>query len=223
MVVPLLGFALASCADDAAPPPAEEPTAADIGRVVCDAEGTHVETPSVRAQADGVHLVVVNRLGFDTGFSMGFAGGGGGGENAPQGESSHLVLAPPGELGIGCSLDPAGGGEVEHRILRVVDPDGWYRPAELDCESWSQGFSDYGMDAVGRPGEPEEVARERFDSDFGLIEGDVVERAGYPDSETPIVRLVRDGRVLATISYRRAGDGGWLEDTMSKCDELQPA
>jgi hypothetical protein len=50
-----------------------------------------------------------------------------------------------------------------------------------------------------------------------LREGGVVEVAGYPKSrERRIVRVVRDGRVVATVAFT-AGSGGWVEDSSSNC------
>jgi len=32
--------------------------------------------------------------------------------------------------------------------------------------------------------------------------------------------FLRDGRVVATITYDETEQGGWLEDTFARCDEL---
>lgn len=212
-----------SSADTAPEGPTRVVAPADVARVVCDAEGTRVETPTVRARPDGVHLVVVNRLGFDTGFSMAFSDGAGMGENAPQGESTHVVAAPPGPVEIGCSLDPQATGEAESQSFEVVDPDAVYRSTELECESRATMNVDYALDAPGQQGDPVDVAREWLEEGYGLTGGDVVESGGYPDVGRPIARLVRDGRVLATVELIRAEDDGWLVSTATTCDELQPA
>jgi hypothetical protein len=220
-----LGLMLAACAEPTTEPSADglaqEP--ADVARVTCDADGTHIETASVSARPDGVHLVVVNHLGFDTGFSFELSDGSGGGDNSPRGTSTHVLQAPPGQVLIGCYLDPDASGEVERQTFEVVDADGVYRPTELDCESISVGTSDYAAGATGESGDPVDLGRQRFDGAYGLQEGDVVERAGYPQADLQTVRLVRDGRVLATITYRGSEAGGWLEETMATCEDLQLA
>jgi hypothetical protein len=54
-----------------------------------------------------------------------------------------------------------------------------------------------------------------------MRDGDVVERAGYPDAEAPTYRLVRAGETLATVSLFEDGAGGWLADTVTGCSSLQ--
>jgi hypothetical protein len=222
-VVIVLGIVLASCADPTGGTDAGDPAPPDVARVVCDADGTHVETPSVSPQLDGVHVLIDNRLGFDTGFATRFGNGAGAGENAPQGESAHVLQAPPGTVEIGCYASEGALDQPELQPFDVVDPDGVYRSVELDCASVVSGTGDYAEGAQGLTGAPTDLARDRFDDAYGLAAGDVVERAGYPQSGTPIVRLVRDGRTLATVSYLGAEDGGWLQETLSACDELMPA
>jgi hypothetical protein len=212
-------IALAACADRS---PAAGPSPPGVATIVCDETGTTVETPSVRAQPDGVHVVVDNRTGVDPGFSARFADGRGLGDNAPPGTSEHVLDAPPGTLEIGCYTGEHGSGEPDLRALEVVDVDGLYRSIELDCESMSSGVSDYAPGAEGEAGDPVDLARAAFEGATGGLEpDDVVERAGYPEWDEPIVRLVRAGAVVATVRYRAADDGGgWLQDTMSMCDGL---
>ena len=216
-------LALAGCADpeevaDDAPLP-------DAATIVCDASGTTVETPSVRPRLDGLHVVIDNRLDVDPGFAFRFDDGAGGGDNAPPGLSDHTLQAPPGTLEIGCYPDDKALGEPDLEELEVVDEGAIYRSVRLDCESVVGQISDYGQDAPGAQGDPVELARTDFESalDGGLEQDDVVERAGYPESDLPIVRLVRDDQVVATVEYRGADDGGWLEDTLSKCEDLAPS
>jgi hypothetical protein len=61
-----------------------------------------------------------------------------------------------------------------------------------------------------------ELARDHFQ---GLLPTDVVELAGYPEAQDPVVRVVRDGATIATIEYFQATDGGWLEDSVSRCTD----
>jgi hypothetical protein len=211
-------IALAACADRS---PAAGPSPPGVATIVCDETGTTIETPSVRAQPDGVHVVVDNRTGVDPGFSARFADGRGHGDNAPPGTSEHVLDAPPGTLEIGCYAGEHGSGEPDLRALEVVDVDGFYRSTALDCESSSGGVIDYVPGAEGEVGDPVDLARVVFEESTGRLEpDDVVERAGYPEWDEPIVRLVREGEVVATIRYFEADGGGWLRDTTSMCDGL---
>jgi len=215
--VALVAFAvLSACAREA--PQGDGGDVPMVARVVCAEGGTRVETPSVRAQSDGVHVVIDNQLGFDTGFSTRYEIGAEG-SNAPQGESEHVLRAPPGALEIGCYTDPDAI-ESDLQTLSIVDPSGIYRSTKLDCDSIVEGVGDSPEGATGERGDPVDLARTRFDQVTDLGDDDVVEIAGYPKDELRTVRLIRNGRVVATITYYEDGQGGWLEDTFSRCDEL---
>ena len=69
-------------------------------------------------------------------------------------------------------------------------------------------------DATAFPGDPVEVARKHLS---GLEYDDAVEQAGYPDSKDPIVRVVRNGDVLAMATFRDDGQGAWRIDTLVTC------
>ncbi len=129
-----------------------------------------------------------------------------------------------GTIEIGCYPDDDALGEPDLQELELVDDDVIYRSVELDCDMVSTGISDYVQDALGAEGDPVELARRDFESalEGGLEPDDVVERAGYPESDQPIVRLVRDDGVIATVEYRGAEGGGWLEETLSRCEDLTP-
>lgn len=214
----IVAMALAACADGNGPK--GSPELPDVARVVCDATGTHVETPSVGPQLDGVHVLIDNRLGFDSGFVARFDDGAGGGENAPRGESMHVLQAPPGHTEIGCFPDEHSIDEPDLKQLEIVDPQGLYRSTEIDCTSVSSGTVDYAEGVRGEKGDPVDLARKRFNNVIGLREDDVVELAGYPQDVTPTARLVRGGRTIGTITYRYGENGGWLEETLSMCDGL---
>jgi hypothetical protein len=88
----------------------------------------------------------------------------------------------------------------------------------LDCERGIESStSDYGADAKGLRGSPAEVVRKAL---AGLLEpGDVVERAGYPESAETWVRVVRGGEVAVTVTLTNDGAGGWLVETVNRCAE----
>jgi hypothetical protein len=75
---------------------------------------------------------------------------------------------------------------------------------------------DYAMGAKGKKGNPVEVARREFSKK--IREGDTVEIADRSRGQNAMatVRVIREGRVVALIEYRRAG-GGWLQDYYEAC------
>lgn len=211
----LCGCGPASTDEPAAPSDREE--ARDTARVVCDREGTRVLTPRVKARPDGVHFVIDNRLGAEVGYAFEDPEGGGGGDSAPKGESSHVGDLPPGKVRVGCEKPPVDGIGTDYATLKVVDPEGLYKPVELECEGGMAvgGGPQYAPGAEGKKGDLVEVVRRGLSD--RLREGDTVELAGYPKSQdSKTVRVVRDGRVVATVVFF-ADSGGWLEDSTSNC------
>jgi hypothetical protein len=75
---------------------------------------------------------------------------------------------------------------------------------------------DYAMGAKGKKGNPVEIARREFSKK--IREGDTVEIADRSRGQHAVatVRVIREGRVVALIEYRRAG-GGWLQDYYEAC------
>jgi hypothetical protein len=63
-------------------------------------------------------------------------------------------------------------------------------------------------------GDPARIVR-RYAAEHDLA-GDV-QRAGYPQSEPPVFRLVSDGDVAATVELLADGEGGWLVSTVNRC------
>jgi hypothetical protein len=64
-------------------------------------------------------------------------------------------------------------------------------------------------------GDPVEILRRSLSG--SLREDDTVETAGYPESrDERTVRVVRDGKVVATAHYLRFS-AGWLEGTEENC------
>jgi hypothetical protein len=187
----------------------------DVGRVVCEPNGTRLETQSVKPQPDGVHLEIVNATGKDHSISVLDPQGGGMGESAPVGTSRLVVDLGPGTLEVTCA-DPLA--DVEQgSMLEVVDEDGLWISMILDCTVGFSGTSDYTPDARG-DADPLTAARKGLK---GYMQpGDVVEPAGYPAAETPLYRLVRVSKVLATVDLQDDGAGGWLPGTVNGCSSL---
>jgi hypothetical protein len=162
-------------------------------------------------------LVIDNRFGREVGYSFEFPEGGGGGDSAPKGESERVGNYPPGEVRLGCEEPPLDGVGTDQANLEVVDPAGFYKPVELECEGGMAvgGGPQYAQGVKGKKGDLVGIVRRGLSD--RLRKGDAVELAGYPKSrERRIVRVVRDGRVVATVAFM-AGSGGWLEDSSSNC------
>ena len=191
----------------------------ETARIVCGPEGTRVLTPRVEARPDGVHFEVQNRLGADTGFSaLGQEGGAGG--DSPKGEKSeHVGDVSPGRARAGCEEPPYDGmGKVHYAAFRVVDPEGLYKSVELECQGGMAvgGGAQYAPGARGVKGDLVEQARSQFSEE--IREDDVVELAGYPKlRDHRVVRVVRDGRVIATVHFL-GEPGDWLQDRYEACE-----
>ena len=203
---------------DVSPTPASSrEQAPQTARVVCERDGgTRLLTPEVRARPDGVHFEISNRLGKDTGYAVETPDGGGMGGNAPKGESRRVGVFPPGKVRIGCY--PSRNADLDYTKLTVLAGDSGYKSVELECPG---GRAVTGMDGVaGDVAKIDEdpVAFVRHELSGRLEEGDVVGAAGYPESrDERAVRVIRDGRVIFTVSYHREG-GGWLEESFFSCE-----
>lgn len=177
--------------------------------VACDGTRTAIETPAVKAQADGIHVRFRNVSGHLVDFSIEDATGLGGlGDSVPAVGGTFVYPFGVGLYRLGC-----GGANM---AFAVVDPDGHYTPADLACgTSGTVGSAEYGPDARGPRGAVLDVARLEL---RGLRPGDIVEAAGYPMAAgTRLVRVVRGGQVVAVIGYEDDGHGGWLTGTTRTC------
>ncbi len=228
VVICLCAFALAGCAGAAGDGSKEEATPDDstpkperpheTARISCERDGTRVLTPEVRAQRDGVHFEIENRLGKNIGFAISTPESGMG-DNAPKGTSHHVKDFPPGELRIGCH--PARDAATDYAKMKVLAGSSDYKSVELECPggmSVSSGGGLYTPGTKGKKEDPVELVRSGFSKE--LAKGDVVETAGYPASEgVKTVRATRDGKVMAVFEYRLA-KGGWIENGYSACAEF---
>lgn len=197
----------------------EPPALTDLARVVCAADGPpRIETPSVKTRPDGVHVEIVNHTGIHRSFAISFEGGGMGTE-APIGTSTQVLDVAPGALSVSCA-DPDSQDEPPSATLELIDDDGVWVSPQLGpgCRSVSDAVLDYAVGAEGEQGDPVEVAR-RFLAERGLRADDVVERAGYPEREEAVVRVVRGGEVVATMLLIGDGNGGWLRSQTSECTD----
>jgi hypothetical protein len=221
-VAAALGLTACGAGDDEAAPAESTETSEpeqvalpDVARVVCAVHGTRLETDTVKPQPDGVHVEVVNETGEERSVSVLDPQGAGMGQSAPAGTSTLVVALAPGALEVTCS--DLREEEREGSMLQVVDEDGVWISTTLDCMLGFSGTSDYTPDARG-DADPLTAAQSGLES--YMQPGDVVEPAGYPEAETPLYRLMRDGEVLATVELMDDGHGGWLPSTVEGCSTL---
>jgi hypothetical protein len=125
--------------------------------------------------------------------------------------TAFVATIQPGTYEIGC-----GGAPV---AFEVVDPNGLYVSGDLACgdagNSGTVGAIDYAPGALGMRGSPVQVARKAL---RGLRAGDLVERAGYPETtETSAVRVVRESRTVAVLGFETDGHEGWLLTSTQAC------
>jgi Tol biopolymer transport system component len=108
------------------PKPSGQPTPGfiervDVARIQCDADGTHVLTPVVRLQQDGLHVSIDNRSGADILEVRGFASA-----HLTGGENPTKTLAvPAGHVQVGCFTPPYESGirvDSAYAPLTVVGP-----------------------------------------------------------------------------------------------------
>ena len=226
LVVALLGLTACGAGEDAdsgSGGPAEstepEPTALpDVARVVCDENGARLETTSVRPQPDGIHFEIVNETDSERSVAIQNAQGTGTGMGVPAGTSTQIVDVEPGALTVSCT-DPAtepGAGEA----LEVVDEDGIWVSTRLGCAEQFSQVVDYIQGASGETTDPLEAAKKAVEG-FGLEPDDVFERAGYPDTDTTRVRMVRDGEPIAVVDLIDDGTGKWLVSMVTGCSSLE--
>ena len=161
---------------------------------------TVVLTPKVAAHPDGVHIEFDNRLGKGGSFSTPDSKVAWG-DPIPEGKSNQKALIPPGTAKIHRSV----GGDIgsNYASFEVVGGDSGYKSLELECAPWVQPrFSSFIASGAHSKFElvssRDQVQKAREYYKKGLKEGDVVEEAGYPTDPDPTVRVMRNGKVIAT-------------------------
>jgi hypothetical protein len=177
------------------------------GHITCTDQATKVETPIVATSTDGVHLRLVN----ETKETMSFEVSGALGENAPVGTSEFIASVSPGSHLVRCA-------QSSWVSLVFEDPDGNWISTSLDCRGGTIADRSLEVDPNGTKGDPLTLAREEWP---GILPTDRVERAGYVASSAQTIRVVRDGRIIATFDYVPDGLGGWLKGAARVCvDDL---
>ena len=209
---------LGACGTPATSGPGTEASSSVPARldIVCHKDGsTELLNDEVRTQPDGVHVQVDNRAGE-------FVSLNGLGLDFSEGITEQVARVAPGEEKIACWPGSKHRGPEPERIpIEVVDPDGYWVAAELECprdELIADSILDYVMGSEGTQGDPEEITRERLK---GLEPSDSITTVGYPDSESREVAVERNEETIAIVSFSRAEGGGWLLSSYSSCDSAR--
>jgi hypothetical protein len=222
---------LVTAASACAPPLDEDgdddaggPTA-DTARVVCGDERTEVRTPSIRVRPDGVHVRVENEAEADRSVFLRRDGEVGLLHHAPPGTSDVVSTEGPGSWEVTCVAFPSDADEDgEWLRLEVADPEGLWAPDAPDCEHPSGTVIDYFREPEGRPGDPVDLAAQDLPQEVpGWSPDDVLEPAGYPEAVPRLVRVVRDGDVVAVAEYPQGTEDGWYLTNILYCEDDVPS
>lgn len=211
----LIGSATA-CADAPRAGQLSDDGSADLRSVAvieCLADGsTSVVTPNVLVRPDGVHVKVVSHLDEPASIN-------GWGFDVDPGTSRHVSGKAPGTIETACWPFSEHGSGVEPRTLpiEVLDPDDTYVDGEVACDgnamSWIADYFTAPDREAGRV--PLDVARAGL---RGVEADDEIRYAGYPAAEDPGVVVVRDGVVVASVSFARF-DGEWSSPGGTICED----
>ena len=208
--------ALAACGA-AATTPAERRAPVATAEIVCVSHGTRIVTPAVRPHRDGVHLRILNRTRRDLSVLVEQADGAGSGTDAPVGVRSWAWPLHPGRIGVACFSKEQDPSAVRRVSFQVVDPAELWRSTALGCPRRVGVNADY---AAGATGSHDLVAGARAALGSRLRPTDAVEVAGYPRQAQPVVRVVRSGKTVATVSFDADGRGGWLATGFEACSSF---
>lgn len=194
---------------------------ASVATLICDDQGSHLDASTVEPQSDGVHFTVVN----ETAGLLTFDIMGGGTDNAPVGTTDFPPQQiAPGDWQVRCFDATSDAPTPEpYSTLTVSDPEGIWKSSELLCPD-RVALADVLQDSrKGLQGDPVDLAAQEFSilaqevgEEFPL-QGDVTERAGYPDSPVVLVRTTRQESVIATARLEPDGLGGWVISRASYC------
>ena len=195
--------------------PSPEATAPAVLSVVCEADGSTVlGNDEVSASPDGVHIEVDNRAGE-------FVSLNGTGQDFSEGITEQAAAIAPGEVRVACWPGSMHTGPEPRRFpVQVLDPEGFYSAAELECPDGSLVASvtnDFASFEHGRKGDPVDLAAD----DVNLGEDDETFAIGYPEAEFRSVGVRREGKVIAILGYSPTDDGGWLLGGYQSCDSAR--
>ena len=191
-------------------------TASPVARVTCAEEATRVATPVVEAQRDGVHLELRNETDGRAHVTIERGPSGGAGAGGPPGLSSHVLTIGPGTWTATCyeSVDTVRGATFE-----VADTGIWVSTELSECEIQEATHGDPPRRVATDRSELAALARRNLESFVGVGPDVVIEPAGYPVQAEAIFRARKDGRTVATMSFRPDDAGGWLEGEARSCPD----
>lgn len=179
-----------------------DPDVASLLTLTCNGESTVLTNRVVRAQLEGVRIAVDNLSGREIGLVI----NGVSGRNIPTGNSSLVYPLAPGEARIACT--PVGFVDTESIpfvTLEVLPAGGWVSP-DIECEK-GHGVGFEGLPVPVRdPAALVDAVRARA---TGVPPGARVERAGYAAVDSAAVRVVYDGVVIASFSFKKSSEVGW--------------
>jgi len=218
-----LALVLAACAS----PTDLAEGATDVAAVRCEPSGARVQPEAVSVRSDGVHLSIDNRTDRKQSVYMRIAGAIGPLTEVDVGVTETVSTSGPGSWELLCVAGNAYPTEQSPWVgLEVVDPEGLWVSDVLECDEIAASHPDYREDfdggtPAGQTGDPVELSRASITAaGFPVLEGDVIERAGYPEAESVHTRVVRDGRVVAIGRWQAADDGRWIDRGAEYCDDL---
>lgn len=210
---------------ESAPTVAAGGDVADGIEIVCDGSGVSMSTFAVAASEAGVKMDVTNAGTTPLSFAIAPEGGGPdasvSAESLDPGTSSSFRPLPPGRYEASCGFPHLMGppSATQSGPFEVVDPNGFYVDAVLDCpdSGYGMGMASAAGDGTapqGELGDPVELVRAHL---TGSEAGDVFERAGYVGEDDALVRVVRDETMVGLVHLAGVGNGGWILDSLEGC------
>jgi len=220
-----LALVLAACAS----PTDLAEGATDVAAVRCEPSETWVQPEAVSVRSDGVHLSIDNRTDRKLFVYTRIAGAIGPLTQVDVGVTDTVSTSRPGSWELLCLAGNAYPTEQSPWVgLEVVDPEGVWVSDVLECDAIAASHPDYPEDLeggtpAGQTGDPVELSRASISgAGFAVLEEDVLEQAGYPEAESVLVRVVRDGRIVAIGRWQAADDGRWIDRGTEYCEDLSP-
>jgi hypothetical protein len=190
--------------------------------VHCDPTGIVVPVASVRPERDGLHMRVYNSLPDATTITVESDDWSSGEIPVAPGVHDVRQPVPPGQLTIGCDI----GGTPQRRLVDLVDPSGYYREPELDCDEAERTTltslpvappSDNIITAARTGLAPHLVDHEGGDA-IGPLRGYPSQRLSDATTD-PVVQVTRDGDVVAFVHVR--GEGGEITEPWTTLSEVE--
>lgn len=183
--------------------PVEEPRVVEVR---CRPNGIMIPVASVRAQGDGLHLLVLNSLGVPTQVMVKSTHWNSG-EVPVEGPTKEFIQpVPPGQLEIGCKIN----GTYQERRVDLVDPQGYYEEPKLACDTTEQP-SLHDLPVEPPSAHPVTAVRlglgERLTSAHrvGPVKGYENQRLDVPTAD-PLAAVFR-GRDMVAFVHLRGADG----------------